>query len=151
MYRIGVDLGGTNIAVGVVNEELKIRQKRNPSLEMLLNGLLNQKLSDTIIEMLHMNPQMSVSELSERQLLCIAKTLKGITVKVNKWRDYEFAQICAGGIPAAEINTETFQSSYVKNLYFTGEILNIDGICGGYNLHFAWGSGMIAGCAAGNQ
>jgi predicted flavoprotein YhiN len=118
---------------------------------MFLNGLLNKKLSDALWDMLKFNPQMSVSLLSDKQLFRIAETIKTITVKVNKWRDYEFAQICAGGIPATEVHIETLESVYVKNLYFTGEILNIDGICGGYNLHFAWGSGRIAGTAAGND
>lgn len=132
-------------------EELKVRRLRNSTLEMFLNGLLNKKLGDALWDLLKLNPQMSVSSLSDKQLLHIAETIKTITVKVNKWRDYEFAQICAGGIPATEVHIENLESVYVKNLYFTGEILNIDGICGGYNLHFAWGSGRIAGTAAGND
>ena len=139
------------LTVSEVTEELAHRQLRNSTLEMFLNGLLNKKLTDALWDMLQMNPNMSVSALSDKQLLLIARTLKKFTVKVNKWRDYEFAQVCAGGIPSGEVHIDTLESIYVKNLYFTGEILDIDGICGGYNLHFAWGSGRIAGMAAGNN
>ena len=132
-----------------VTKELYTRKLRNCSVDMFLNGLLNKKLTDALWEMLQIHPQTLMSTLSEKQLSQIAKTLKNIKVKVNKWRDYEFAQICAGGIPAEEICVKTFESAYVEGLYFTGEILNIDGICGGYNLHIAWGSGLIAGEAAG--
>lgn len=138
-----------DLSLQEVMEELKNRQLRNSTLEMFLNGLLNKKLTDALWEKLSMNPNIPVSALSEKKLLYIAETLKKIIVNVNKWRDYEFAQICAGGIPATEVHMETLESVYVKNLFFTGEILNIDGICGGYNLHFAWGSGRIAGSAAG--
>ncbi len=124
--------------------ELNIRKNRKCTLELLFNGLLNKKLSDALWEMLQLNPQITANKLTEKDILRIAHTVKNICVSVTKYRDYEFAQVCAGGITAKEVDASTFESLLVPNLYFAGEILNVDGICGGYNLHFAWGSGKIA-------
>ena len=57
----------------------------------------------------------------------------------------DHAQVCSGGVPLTEINSQTLESLKTKNLYFTGEIIDIDGDCGGYNLGWAWMSGIIAG------
>lgn len=124
--------------------ELKFRQSRNGTLELFFNGLLNKKLSDVLWEILHLNPQMPVEKLTEKDIRHIADAVKKIYVSVTKYRDFEFAQVCAGGITSKEVDFSTFESRLIPNLYFAGEILNADGICGGYNLHFAWGSGLIA-------
>ena len=54
------------------------------------------------------------------------------------------AQVTAGGVPISEIDLSSMESKVEKNLYLTGEILDIDGICGGYNLHFAWSTALCA-------
>lgn len=59
--------------------------------------------------------------------------------------DYSKSQVTCGGVSGKEINTNTLESLYIPNLYFCGEIIDIDGICGGYNLQFAFASGMKAG------
>ena len=81
----------------------------------------------------------------KKEIERIAKLLQEITVTVTNYRDYEFAQVCTGGIPVTDINIQTLESNLVSNIYFAGEILDVDGICGGYNLHFAWATGYIAG------
>ena len=58
---------------------------------------------------------------------------------------FKMAMITRGGVSLKEINPKTFESNIVKDLYITGEASDVDGDCGGYNLHFAWGSGFIAG------
>ena len=60
---------------------------------------------------------------------------------------FENAQVCSGGIPLKEV-TDQLESIYCKNIYITGEILDCDGICGGYNLQWAWATGVLAGRAA---
>ena len=55
------------------------------------------------------------------------------------------AQVCSGGVPLSEIKIKTMESIYQENLYIVGELLDVDGDCGGYNLSFAWISGMLAG------
>ena len=62
---------------------------------------------------------------------------------------FEHAQVCAGGIRFDEVSHDTMESLYCKNLYLAGELLDVDGICGGYNLQWAWASGYLAGTAAG--
>ena len=68
---------------------------------------------------------------------------------MKSYRDYEFAQVCAGGINSEEIDIKTLESKLVPGMFFAGEILDVDGICGGYNLQWAWTSGYIAGLNAG--
>ena len=126
-------------------KELRFRQQSNCKLELLLNGLLNKKLSDALWDMLHMNSQTYIDTLKEADLLRIVDMIKGISVSVDKCRDYEFAQVCTGGISVLDIDAQTLESKIVPNIYFAGEILDVDGICGGYNLHFAWATGYIAG------
>ena len=64
---------------------------------------------------------------------------------IQKRRGFDFAQVTAGGVSTDEINPMTMESTKIKNLYFAGEVIDVDGMCGGYNLHFAWASGAIAG------
>ena len=74
----------------------------------------------------------------------------GLTVTVNGHNSFENAQVCAGGVPLDEVD-ETLQSVKVPGLYFAGELLDVDGKCGGYNLHWAWCSGTVAGKAAARE
>lgn len=127
--------------------ELKYRKSlfaQHP-LENLLNGLIQQKLIDFILDKLHLDREIFVSSITEKDIEKIADTLQKITVSVSKYRDFEFAQVCMGGIPVSDVSKESLESKYVRNIHFTGEILDVDGICGGYNLHFAWATGYIAG------
>ena len=115
------------------------------TMEYFLNGLINQKLGDYLLEKTRLDRDMFVSSLSDADLYRLCENLQSITVNVTKYRDYEFAQVCMGGIPVSDISIENLESAIVPNLHFTGEILDVDGICGGYNLHFAWATGYIAG------
>lgn len=126
--------------------ELVFRRNHNKTqtLEATLNGLLNKKLSEVLLDSAGLKSDLPIHALSDKDLWRLILAIKETKITVNKYRDYEFAQVCAGGIPAKEVNTDTFASVYVDNLYFAGELLNVDGICGGYNLHFAWGSGLVA-------
>lgn len=127
--------------------ELKYRKSifADQSLENLLNGLIQQKLIDFILDKLHLDGKIFISSITEKEIEKIADILQKITVSVTKYRDFEFAQVCMGGIPASDVHMETLESKCAKNIHFTGEILDVDGICGGYNLHFAWATGYIAG------
>lgn len=145
----------TKIVVNLVPEwnkeqllkELKHRKsiKENQTAERLLNGFINQKLIDIVLEKAGVDDRLSIATLSEKQLSRIADVLQNITVDVTKYRDYEFAQVCTGGISVSDVNWDTLESKFVSNVHFAGEILDVDGICGGYNLHFAWATGYIAG------
>lgn len=73
-----------------------------------------------------------------------------ISCPLKKVRDFSAAQVCTGGIHTEEIHTDTLESRIVPGIYFVGELLDVDGICGGYNLQWAWSSGHVAGSKVGS-
>ena len=77
----------------------------------------------------------------------MADRLKSLTFSVCGTKGWNDAQVTRGGVVLEEVNPETMESKLVPGLYFAGEILNYDGPCGGFNLHFAWESGIRAGKA----
>ena len=133
----------------MIFEELQLRKfvGENRTVETLLNGLINQKLSHMILEKADVKKEIYISSLSKAEIDRIVKCLSEITVSVTKYRDFEYAQVCTGGVLISDIHMQTLESKLVPNIYFAGEILDVDGICGGYNLHFAWTTGFIAGRA----
>lgn len=116
-------------------------------ISALLNGLVNQKLSDMILDKANIDGSLYASYISVDDMFKIAELLHEISVTVTNYRDFEFAQVCTGGIPTSDINHQTLESKLVPNVHFAGEILDVDGICGGYNLHFAWATGYLVGKA----
>lgn len=132
-----------------LKDELNYRRSicANQTVDTLLNGLVHQMISDMILDKAHLDKSMFASSLTENDIENIANYLQKIRVSVTGYRDFEFAQVCTGGIPTSDINKDTLESKLAKNVYFSGEILDVDGICGGYNLHFAWATGYIAGKA----
>ena len=78
--------------------------------------------------------------------MCIRdRVIKQYETVVIATNPYENAQICCGGVDTRQIEPATMESKLIKGLYFAGEIVDVDGICGGYNLQWAWTSGYIAG------
>ncbi len=119
-----------------LRNELDFRKKAmgsDPDAGLLCSGLLPEKLSRELVKQ------------SAGDLLRLQEFIRSFTVTVVQARDYEFAQVCAGGIRREEIDKKTLESALVPGLYFSGEILDVDGICGGYNLQWAWSSGYTAG------
>lgn len=136
-----------------LKREMDYRIHNHPSLALrfLFNGLLNQKLGEGILSTIFMNLDIPIKELSEEEKEKIITSIKLTKISVSKYRDFEFAQICAGGLTDQQVDSNSFESKLVSDLYFAGEILNVDGLCGGYNLHFAWASGFVAGKNAANK
>ena len=92
--------------------------------------------------------QTSVSELGRHKLNRIADRCKKIRLTIQDTNGFENAQVCAGGVRMDEVDPRTMESKKRKGIYLAGELLDADGICGGYNLHWAWATGCIAGKAA---
>lgn len=115
------------------------------TLEQTLCGLLNQKLIPVLVKKAGIVAGMQVDRVDAAQLRKLTDAIKNYPVTLDKVRDFEFAQVCAGGIRTEELDTKTLESRLVPGLYFAGEILDVDGICGGYNLQWAWSSGFVAG------
>ena len=127
---------------------LKERKKRFKSLpvEVFETGLLNRKL---IHEAIRMSGKTDASGYPD--MVQLAKTLKHFRATIYESRGYEFAQVCAGGISLDDVCKDSFESLRHKGLYFAGEILDVDGICGGYNLQWAWATGFLSGRHAGKE
>lgn len=117
----------------------------NRSLNEMLNGLLNNKLLLELIHKSGVSPDKKGRLLTEDDCESLTRSIKHTSVSVKKPRGVEFAQVCAGGIYTKEIDVRTLESKIHPGLYFCGELLDVDGICGGYNLQWAWTSGYIAG------
>ena len=115
------------------------------TISELLEGILHYKLIDIILKKAHLKRDLLLTTLTDKELNNLIKTLTDFQIKILDTHTLDHAQVCSGGIPLTEINSKTLESLKVKNLYFTGEIIDIDGDCGGYNLGWAWMSGIIAG------
>ena len=132
------------------NAFLRARAKTRPdkSAEMFLIGLFHKKLCDLWIRLSEIPRQRKAGELTEDEIARLTGLIKEFRVRVRETNPYDKAQVCCGGVDTREVNPETLESVYVPGVYFAGEILDVDGMCGGYNLTFAWASGYVAGKAA---
>lgn len=132
----------------VLTKELCRRASRmsiDSTTEQLLCGLLNQKLIPVLLRKAGIQLHMPLTDLDKKNITSVTHVIKKYPVTLERVRDYEYAQVCAGGIRTEEINETTLESKLIPGLYFAGEILDVDGICGGYNLQWAWSSGYVAG------
>ena len=123
---------------------IMLLQDRN--IHQILSGFVNKKLVTLILKLSGISQDAYFSEGCP-ELNKIISALKHFRVKAKGVNSYDQAQCTAGGVPLSEING-FFESRICKGLYFCGELLDVDGLCGGYNLQWAWTSGHIAGEAA---
>ena len=110
-----------------------------------LNGFLPDKLSAVILSQSGILQNTRCRDLDETQIRNLVRYIKDNRVTVTGYRDFDFAQVTAGGVPVSQIHPRTMESRLVKGLFFAGEIIDADAKCGGYNLQWAWASGYIAG------
>ena len=94
---------------------------------------------------MHIKKDKHYNELDKDEITLILDKLIHFNISIIDTNTFDNAQVCKGGIPLTEINTNTFESLIVPNLYFTGEIIDVDGKCGGYNIAFAAISAILAG------
>lgn len=117
----------------------------NRTISDFLDNLLNYKLTNVILDRTRMNGDKLLSEFTENEINVLGKNLLYFSVNVIDTNGYDMAQVTTGGVSLCEIDPLTFQSKLIPGLYLTGEVLDVDGICGGYNIAFAVLSGIIAG------
>lgn len=117
-------------------------------LENVLSGIVNSKLGFAIIDAADIKPHTLVKSITRNNIKKLCDILKGFEIEITGTRDFSNAQITCGGIKTEEVNPETMMSKITDGLFICGEILDIHGDCGGYNLHLAWTTGRIAGCSA---
>lgn len=117
------------------------------NLEEYLSGVLNKRLGQAVIKSAGLKLSLPVAELKENDIKNIAALIKRFPFKVISTTGFENSQVTAGGLDTSGFDCKTMMSVKHKNLYAIGEILDVDGDCGGYNLHFAFSSAF---CAAEN-
>ena len=132
--------------VNYLNERFNNSPKK--SIQESLIGLINKRLILPILKEINIEKDMIVSDLSDKDITKLAGLLTSWSFKITGSQSWGQAQVTAGGISTREINNETMESKLVKGLYLVGELLDIDGDCGGYNLQWAWSSGYVAGINA---
>ena len=111
--------------------------------------MLNHKLNYIILKELGINPEADSKKAYEpADFKRLAACYKGLSCQVTELNPFANAQVCAGGVNTEEIVPETLESKLIKGLYFAGELVDVDGTCGGYNLQWAWSSGYVAGLHA---
>lgn len=127
-----------------LNKRFQIGSKK--PIEFSLVGLINKRLIPVVLIEAGINDvKRPVANLSAKEQERIVDILTDWRFKVRGTKGWTSAQVTAGGVDTKEINQNTMESKLVKGLFFAGEILDIDGQCGGFNLQWAWSSGFIAG------
>lgn len=118
---------------------------KNRNIADLLDGILNYKLVNLILKQSKIGREDNWNNLSNDKKYLLGDNLTNFTLTITGTNSFDQAQVTTGGIPLTEINPNTLESTKTKGLYLTGELLDVDGDCGGYNLGFAWISGIIVG------
>ena len=121
----------------VTDEELKELLSNNKSIKNTLSKLINEVIVDILIKENNINDNTNYNEL--------IKCIRNFKVEIESTKSFNEAQVSSGGVSLEDINLSTMESNKVKNLFVTGELLDITGICGGYNLGIAWRSAIVAG------
>lgn len=121
--------------------------QKGRTVEAFFTGLLNKKLMLLFIRLAGLKAAEDAASADPGKLSAVYRLCKCFAVHACGSNSYENAQVCAGGVPLREV-TDQLESRKAPGIYFAGEILDVDGKCGGYNLQWAWCSGHIAGTAA---
>lgn len=115
------------------------------TISQILEGSLNYKIVNMVLDMCNISNESKWSDLTIDERRKLADTFTNFKIDIIDTKGFDKCQVCSGGIPLKDIDVNTMESKYQKGLYVVGELLNIDGECGGYNLAFAFLTGMIAG------
>ena len=143
MYRL------PNISKEELLTELQRRSKQQLSVEELLTGILHNRLGRVLTKAAGVKDKKFTAELTQQELDAVCSAVKGFVIELTEPMGMDNAQVTAGGVLTADFDSATMQSRLVPGLYACGEVLDIDGDCGGYNLQWAWSSGYLAGTNAG--
>ena len=119
--------------------------------EDLFTGILHNRLGRVLVKEAGIRGNLPISEIRADQMQDLCNLTKGFTVGLTEPLGMDAAQVTAGGIVTEEFDPTTMESKLVPGLYACGEVLDVDGDCGGYNLQWAWSSGRLAGMNAGKE
>jgi len=140
-----------DIDKNTLKTELLRRKQTNLPVSELLTGILHNRLGRVLTQNAGISGYVPVSQLEDYEIDAVCKAVKAFEVTLTEPMGMDSAQVTAGGIVTKEFVPETMESRLVSGLYACGEVLDIDGDCGGYNLQWAWSSGRLAGTHAGGK
>ena len=123
----------------------------NKQFKNAIDSLLPAKLRPVIIELSGIEEEKKVHEITKEERLSLLRLIKDFHMTLTGLRGYNEAIITKGGISIKEIDPGTMESKLIKNLYFAGEVLDLDAVTGGFNLQIAWSTGYLAGISAGQR
>lgn len=139
------DLKIQDISSMIVWLDDRNKKVKERTLEELLEGILNYKLISVLLQQAKIKEKAFWKQLAYLEKEKLASLLIEFPLMITGTNSFDKAQVCSGGVSLKEINPVSMESKLVPGLFFAGEILDVDGDCGGYNLTFAWISGMLAG------
>lgn len=125
------------------------RRNSSKNIGELLEGFLNKKLVPIVLKCSNLTKEMFYDELTTEEKINFCKYLNQFTIEITSTKGYDQCQICNGGLRLKEVDLETMESHLVDGLYITGELLDLNGECGGYNLTECWITGLLAGKSIG--
>ncbi len=131
--------------------QLSMRRQRNIPAEELLTGILHNRLGRVLAKAAGIKGSGTCGSLTDNQLALLCQVVKSLDVVLTEPLGMDSAQVTAGGVLTDQFIPETMESRLIPGLYACGEVLDIDGDCGGYNLQWAWSSGRLAGSSAGKE
>ena len=117
----------------------------NKNFNNSLDKLLPKKMIEPIIKLCNIDPYKKVNEITKEEREILVENIKNIPLTISGTRGFNEAIITRGGISVKDINPKTMESKIVPNMYFVGEVLDLDAKTGGYNLQIAWSTGYLAG------
>jgi len=123
----------------------------NKQFKNSLSDLLPSSMIPVIVRLSGIDPEKAVNLITREERHGLVKILKGLELNISKTRDFNEAIITQGGISVKSINPSTMESKQIRNLYFCGEMMDVDALTGGFNLQIAWSSGHLAGESAANN
>jgi len=133
-------------------KELMVRKKQSiekqQSVQQCFNGILHERAQKAVLNKTKLKGSKRIEELDEKAFLQLYQMLTDMEFVINRTNSFEQAQVCSGGVLLSQLKKGTLESEKVEGLYFAGELLDVDGLCGGYNLQWAWASGYVAGSSA---
>ena len=117
---------------------------KNKQFRNSLAGLLPNKMIPVIVELSGIDPYKQVNLVSREERNNLGRLLKNLEIHIRGFRGFNEAIVTGGGIKVKEVNPKTMESKLIKNLYFAGEVLDVDALTGGFNLQIAWSTAWLA-------
>ena len=139
---------------GLTDEQLNQRilrdfaEAKNKDFRNALSGLLPAKLIPVIVQLSRIPEHRKVNEITREERKNLVSLLKDMVFTITGTKGFEQAVITQGGISVKDIDPSTMESKIIKNLYFAGEVIDVDAYTGGFNLQIAWSTGYLAGINA---